>query len=348
MYNIMLSEFKPESELIVQKHDILRPKYPVVDFHTHLRRMSKADVRIVNAELKKYGVVGLVNLTGLAEGDDLDSMLELSRDSRLITFSSVDVRRLDDPDFPDYVSRVVGEAYKNGARGLKFFKSLSLGVKDSQGRYIPADSPKLKPIWETAGQLGIPILIHIADPIAFFKPIDSRNERIDELNQHPDWSFTKEGMFTFEQLMVQQDNLIKSNPETTFVVAHVGSASENLGFVADQLEKHPNMYVDIAARISELGRQPYSARKFLIRYQDRVLFGTDIDGWTLYGRAHEIYPYYYRFLETDDEYFDYSPCPVQGRWRIYGVHLPDDVLEKIYYKNAVKLVPEFAKYIERI
>jgi predicted TIM-barrel fold metal-dependent hydrolase len=344
--DILLSQFRPKSELVVPEHEVIRPKLPVIDFHAHLWQVTERDIVNISSEMEKYGIAGLVNLTGLSR-EGLNEMLSQTnrREKKIITFSSVDVQKLDEPDFPEYVEETVKYAYSNGVRGLKFFKSLSLGVKDSKGNYIPADTPRLKPIWTAAARLNIPVLIHIADPIAFFRPIGPENERIEELNQYPEWSFTQEGMFSFDELMEQQENLIAQNPETTFVIAHVGSASENLGFVAENLDKYPNMYVDIAARISELGRQPYTSKKFFTDYQDRILFGTDIDSGTLNGKGNELYPYYFRFLETMDEYFDYYPNPVQGRWKIYGVGLPDDVLEKVYYKNAVKLVPEFADCI---
>jgi predicted TIM-barrel fold metal-dependent hydrolase len=346
MVDISLSQFKPKSELVVPEHKISQPKYPTVDFHTHLWQVTKEQLQVISREMHSYRIAGLVNLTGLSD-DGLDEMLEQTRreEKNIITFSSIDVKRLDESEFPKYVATTIKKAHKKGVRGLKFFKSLSLGVKDSQGNYIPVDTPRLKPIWDTAAELKIPVLIHIADPIAFFSPIGPQNERIEELSQFPDWSFTQEGMYTFSQLMEQQENLIAGNPDTTFVVAHVGSASENLGFVADQLSKYPNMHVDLAARISEMGRQPYTSREFFLKYQDRILFGTDIDCGTLNGKAHEIYPYYFRFLETWDEYFDYNSNPVQGRWKIYGVGLPDEVLEKVYYKNAIKLVPEFTQCI---
>ena len=184
--------------------------------------------------------------------------------------------------------------------------------------------------------MGLPITIHIADPIAFFEPIDGRNERYEELCEHPDWSFNGPGLFSFQELMRQQENLMRSNPGTTFIVAHVGSCAENLGFVSEQLDRYPNMYVDLAARFAELGRQPYTAARFLEQYADRVLFGSDFDPVDL-----GTYDISYRFLETKDEYFDYNPdgvIPTQGRWKICGVGLSSDALKKIYHDNALRLL----------
>jgi predicted TIM-barrel fold metal-dependent hydrolase len=173
--------------------------------------------------------------------------------------------------------------------------------------------------------------------VAFFSPIEGKNERFEELAGFPEWSFAEEEFFKFDELMDMQENLLSSNPDTTFVLAHFGSYSENLGFVAKQLDGHPNMYIDMAARLNELGRQPYTSRKFLMKYQDRVLFGTD----SFPGSS--IFPYYYRYLETWDEYFDYNNDIDSGRWEIYGIGLPDEVLIKIYHANAVKLVPDLKK-----
>ena len=178
----------------------------------------------------------------------------------------------------------------------------------------------------------MPVLAHIADPVAFFKPVNGRNERYEELLHHPDWSYAKEGLYTFEELMEMQENLLLENPNTTFILPHGGSYPENLGFVSHCLDQFPNLYIDIAERISELGRQPYTCRKFFHRYQDRILFGTD----AYPSQMQRRYPPYFRFLETWDEYFDYSSY--NTRWKIYGIGLEDEILEKIYYKNAERVL----------
>jgi predicted TIM-barrel fold metal-dependent hydrolase len=182
--------------------------------------------------------------------------------------------------------------------------------------------------------LGIPVTIHIADPVAFFDPLDEYNERWEELHANPDWHFPSPPYPPFLTILEQFANLVTRHPRTTFIGAHVGCYAENLAWVGNLLDRAPNFYVDISARISELGRQPYTARRFFIEYADRILFGTDM------GPDPEAYRIYYRFLETDDEYFNYglSEIPGQGRWRIYGLHLPDVVLEKVYFQNAVRLL----------
>ncbi len=342
MDDIRLGEFHPKSELVVPVHEVPTPKFPVIDFHTHFGlRRGTYDLDAAMGGLEQAGVRAIVNLDGFW-GDELDAVLKYTRPyaNRMVMFGNVDTTRLDEPNFSNYVSETLRESYRKGIRGLKFFKDLSLVEKDKSGRFIRTDDERLRPIWDTAAELQIPVLIHIADPVAFFKPIDGNNERFEELHLRPEWSYYKDELFTYEELMEQQENLLTANPDTTFVIAHVGSASENLGFVSEQLERFPNMYIDMAARLAELGRQPYSSREFLIKYQDRFLLSTDIG-----PGGHDIYPYYYRFFETADEYFDYSPTSKQGRWKIYGINLPDDVLEKIYYKNAIKLVPEFESMV---
>jgi predicted TIM-barrel fold metal-dependent hydrolase len=196
------------------------------------------------------------------------------------------------------------------------------------------DDPRLDPIWQAAGELGLPVLIHVADPVAFFEPVDETNERWEELQENPDWVFTSPPFPPFLEIVGSLYNLVKRHPGTTFVGAHVGCYAENLAWVGKMLDDCPNYSVDIAARLGELGRQPYTARRFFLQYQDRILFGSD------FGPDPEAYRIYYRFLETDDEYFNYSvgEIPQQGRWYIYGIFLPDEVLEKVYFRNAQRVL----------
>jgi predicted TIM-barrel fold metal-dependent hydrolase len=338
---IYLSEFDPKSELVVKEHNVARPKFPVVDFHIHCGRKlmgddsaDQNDVAKAIEDLKQCGVKGVINLDGSWD-EKLNRMLEKTEPFKdfIHTFCNVDASRLDDEDFEPYVKSFLKQAKDKGVKGIKFFKSLSLVLKDKQGKYIAADDSRLKVIWDTAAELNLPVLIHIADPIAFFKPIDRYNERYDELQEHPDWSYSKPEFYSFETLMKMQENLLAQNPKTTFIVAHVGSCAEDLGYVGNLLDRFPNMYIDIAARIAELGRQPYTSQEFFVKFQDRILFGTDAE-----QLSNELYPYYYRFLETKDEYFKYAASAGQGRWNIYGIGLEDSILEKIYYKNAEKIL----------
>jgi predicted TIM-barrel fold metal-dependent hydrolase len=238
----------------------------------------------------------------------------------------------------------IRDAHAAGARGLKILKSLGLVHRDAAGKLLRIDDQRFDPMWETCGSLGIPVAIHVSDPAAFFLPIDRFNERFEELNKHPDWSFHGKDFPSNEELLAARDRVFARHPKTQFIALHVGNYAENLGHVATSLDSFPNMHVEIAARIGELGRQPKTARKFFERYQDRILFGTDAvpKGFETPQQVFgdELYKIYYRFLETEDEYFDYAPAPIppQGRWRIYGLNLPPAILKKVYYDNAARLL----------
>ena len=207
-------------------------------------------------------------------------------------------------------------------------------MRDPQPALVDVDDPRLVPIWEMAGELQLPVLIHVADPLAFFDPINATNERYEELCAHPEWAFPSPPYPPCQHILSGLANLVARHPRTTFIGAHVGCCAENLGWVGTLLERCPNFYVDIAARVNELGRQPYTAQHFFLQYPDRILFGSDL------GPQPEVYRLIYRFLESDDEYFSYSPEPLppQGRWQIYGLHLPDEVLEKVYFRNAARIL----------
>ncbi len=339
-----LEDYHPISELVVPEHIVSKPSFPVFDAHSHWGKLllgdsypEQYDTKEVVEKLKEIGIKGMVNLDGFS-GAELDKMLAKTEESDgfVKTFGNIDITLLERPDFESYVRRTITESKAKGISGLKFWKIIGLEHKDSTGKYIPPNDPRLQCIWQTAAELDLPVLFHIADPVAFFKTIDNRNERWEELGAHPDWAFNAPELYSFETLMQMQYDLIKSNPNTTFIIAHVGSYSENLGAVAKWLDELPNMNIDIAARIGELGRQPYTSKAFLTKYADRVLFGTDCTP----TMSNDVFYTTYRFLETMDEYFPYDDTPdgAQGRWRIYGVGLDDVTLEKIYYKNAERLI----------
>lgn len=336
---ISLSDFKPKSELKVEEHITNTPKFPVIDIHGHYGSVMKIDTPDITTEntvnfMKRYGIRRAGNLDGY-NGAVQEQVVKKTKPfgDFFINFASIDVKKVDDEDFDTYVKETLKKSKANGIKGIKCWKSFGLGAKDKYGKFLRPDDVRYNVLWETAAELGLPILIHIADPIAFFSPADRYNERLEELAEHPDWAFSDPEFFKFEELMEMQERLIENNPKTTFVIAHCGSFSENLAYVSKCLDRFPNMNVDIAARIAELGRQPYTSRKFFTKYQDRILFGTDA------GPMWAIYPSYYRFLETWDEYFNYSDSEIggQGRWKIYGIGLEDDILQKIYYKNAERL-----------
>lgn len=339
---MVLSDYSPRSELIVEEHPVSNPRYPVIDVHTHFDLAAEGDRRdkkekidgMVN-RLKEYGVRQVVNLIGSHEVnmDDIMDTAERYGDF-FITFGTVDVTRLGEPDFASYVRHTLKDFCRKGVCGIKFFKDVSLKWKDPQGNYIAIDDERLEVIWDAAAEWNMPVLAHIADPVAFFKPADRYNERYEELTEYPEWSFCRSEFYTFPQLLEMQEKLLDRNPDTTFIIPHGGSYTENLGYVSKCLDRYPNMYIDTAARLGEFGRQPYTSGKFFRKYQDRILFGTD--GCPVSAD----YPNYYRFFETLDEYFDYYPSeiPRQGRWKIYGIGLEDEVLRKIYYGNAEKVL----------
>jgi predicted TIM-barrel fold metal-dependent hydrolase len=250
---------------------------------------------------------------------------------RFTVFTQFDWSKINDPNFSQLMVRQIDDSVARGARGLKVLKELGLGVRDSSGKLITIDDPRLDPAWEECGRLGIPVFIHVADPEAFFHPIDARNERYEELIEHPDWSFYGPQFPTLPELMAQRDRMFAKHPHTTFVALHFGSWPENLDFVEQTLQKFPNVMIETGAREGELGRQPHRTREIFIKYSDRIMFGTDE------GAGEAMYQNYFRWLETNDEYFPYSQYPQQGRWMIYGLALPDDVLAKVYHGNAEKL-----------
>jgi predicted TIM-barrel fold metal-dependent hydrolase len=354
---LRLVDFEPRSMLRVRETRVERPRFPVVDFHTHLS-MSPAisdpapgggapDIRTsADAALSIMDAVGvrsLVNVTG-GYGSCLQRVVTAYPAPRFVTFTEPWWQKTAEPGYPRFQAEELEKAGAGGARGLKILKTLGLGLREklTSGPLVAIDDPRFDPMWETAGSLGMPVLIHVSDPEAFFLPIDRFNERFEELHVHPDWSF--HGDFPPSRELHEARNRVAArHPRTQFVLAHLGMA-EDLGLVSEWLERHPNLWVDIAARIGELGRQPRTARAFFERWQDRILFATDAiphaPDFPQQTFTQELYRIYYRFLETEDEYFDYSPAPVppQGRWRISGLGLPAEILEKLYYRNAERLL----------
>jgi predicted TIM-barrel fold metal-dependent hydrolase len=351
--DIPLSDYRPVSRLRVPGHRVERPRFSVIDAHNHLgpafsRGWHTRPLDELLATLDEAGVEAIVDLD-VEQGDGLDERMSRYGDrypTRFIHFTSLAFDAW--PGRPDFGAWEAGRfeaAARRGVRGLKAWKPLGLRARDPNGRVVAVDDERLDPLWAMGARLGLPIVVHIADPIAFFDPLDEHNERWEELAGHPDWHFwpprgsdpadPEAGFTPFDELLAAFDRVVGRHPETTFIGAHVGCASEDLALVRSMLERHPNFHVDIAARIGELGRQPYTARRFFLDFADRIVFGTDE------GYDPEMYRLYYRFLETQDESFDYSTdeVPPQGRWQIHGLGLPDDVLRKVYADNARRLIP---------
>ena len=327
-------EYDPKSTLIVPEHPRTKSKFPFIDIHNHQKRdMAPADVDRLVADMDRIGMSVMVNLSG-GSGGELQRGLAALRHGhpkRFVVFANVDFQRIDEPDFGTSAARQLEEDVKNGAVGLKIFKNLGMFLTDKSGKRVPTDDPRLDPIWKKAGELGIPVLIHTGEPVAFWSPLDKHNERWLELQQFPNRRRDDPKFASFEQTMGEQFNLFRKHPRTKFIAAHLAWLGNDLGRLGKLLDELPNVYTEIGAVLYELGRQPKAARAFLIKYQDRVLMGKDI--WNA-----DEYAAYFRVLETEDEYFDYYRKR-HAFWKMYGLGLPDDVLKKIYYKNALRIVP---------
>lgn len=281
----------------------------------------------------------IVILTG-GWGDSLQRVLDSTvkrYPDRFIVFTQLDYSKVNDANFGQEMVAQVDDGVRRGARGLKFLKDLGLGVRTSDGKFLRIDDPRLDPVWDECGRLGIPVSIHTSDPEAFFTPVDAHNERYEELQANPSWSFYDHGFPSKQELLEERNRVIEHHPGTTFIALHVANWPENLDAVSAWLDRYPNMVVEFGAREAELGRQPRRALKFFQDYQDRILFGTDSEP------VPEMYRNYFRWLETDDEYFDYWESPGQGRWEIYGLALPDAVLEKVYHLNAERIFAQFKR-----
>ncbi|MGR3220264.1 MAG: amidohydrolase family protein [Candidatus Anammoxibacter sp.] len=333
----IVKNYHPKPALITEKHEISKPKFAVIDIHTHFS--LNTDPALLIKEMDALGIKQIVNLSG-GYGKKLKQMVEKfyrPYPDRIAIFCNINFSTIDNPDFGRETAEYLEKAHTSGVKGLKIFKTLGLTIKDKTGKVIPVDDPRLDAVWSKAGELGMPVLIHTADPAAFFKPVDRNNERWMQLKRRPDWSFHGQQFPTRNELIKQRNRVLARHPKTLFIGAHIGGSAEDLKAAGETLNKYPNFYIDISGRVAELGRQPYSTRHFLIQFQDRILFGTD----RYPGRIDQPrYKIYYRFLETADEYFDYydHDFPPSGEWKIYGVFLPDSVLKKIYYLNAKKIL----------
>jgi len=338
---LLLRDFHPQSMLHTKQTLVSRAKFPVFDVHQHLNDARGIGTRMAPQDavalMDKLNIKSVVILTG-AWGNDLQKIVDTMVKpfpGRFYVFAQIDWSKIDDPNFSRLMVDQLDDSVRRGARGLKILKELGLGVRDKSGKLVPIDDPRLDPVWEECGRLGIPVAIHIADPEAFFHPIDGNNERYEELIEHPDWSFYGSQFPSLEELIAARDRMIAKHPRTTFVVLHVGNWPENLDNVEALLRRFPNVQIEFGARQAELGRQPRRTYKLFTDFQDRVMFGTDNNF------EADLYQSYFRWLETDDEYFDYYDGPAQGRWKIYGLALPDTVLEKIYHLNAERLFSQF-------
>jgi predicted TIM-barrel fold metal-dependent hydrolase len=352
-----LHEFVPRSMLHVPETAVERARFPVIDVHTHLTFASTGPAEAVQtlmpaaellAVMDRRNIRTMVNVTG-GRGAGLEQAVgafDRAYPGRFLTFTEPWWARAHEPGYAAFQADELGRAKAAGARGLKVLKTLGLYLRadGKAGPLVSIDDPRFDPMWDACASLDLPVAIHIGDPEAFFLPTDRFNERYEELQAHPDWSFHGRDFPSFAALLEARDRVYARHPRTTFIGLHVGHHAEDLAEVGRSLDRFPNVHVELGARIGELGRQPRASRRFFERYQDRILFGTDAvphgveTPQQVFG--DELYRIYYRFLETADEYFDYAPAPVppQGRWRIYGLDLPEQILRKVYSENAGRLL----------
>jgi uncharacterized protein len=348
--DILLSDFEPQSTLKVERKKIYKAKYPVIDINLHLSSsfQTEADRKVLSPEnlLKSMDSVGVKMVFNSDVGGELDEIL-----NRYARKYPDRFKNLWPTGFPPGINtderlaslpEKLENAIKMGAIGEgELWKNLGLTAKDVSGKVIPVDDPRIDPLWAKAGELGVPVLWHMGDPAPMFQTVNRFNERYIELRSYPEWSFYGSNFPSREIIMKGRENVLRKHPQTIFIGCHMGWNSDDLSYAAYLLDTYPNYYLDLSTTLSELGRQPYTARKFFIKYQDRILFGTDggslfnVKGWTV----EKFYQAYFEFLETENEYIDYPMQGAinQGGWKIYGINLPDSVLQKIYYKNAGKI-----------
>jgi predicted TIM-barrel fold metal-dependent hydrolase len=350
--DIPFYEYDPPSTLVVPGAEITHARFPFIDVHNHQFRMGDGqDLAEVVAEMDKLDMAVMVNLSGRGfrriENPDGSTTFDINppeylkaavdnaranAPGRFIVFTNISFTGFDDADWTARTVAGLELDYRNGARGLKIYKNLGLDAKDAAGQRIPVDHPKLDPVWAKCGELGIPVLIHSGEPAAFWLPKDGNNERLQELKERPE-RYRAPGEYpSWETIMGEQHNIFRRHPETKFINAHLGWMGNDLARLGRLMDELPNMYTEIGAVLAELGRQPRFAREWFIKYQDRVMFGKD--SWN-----PEEYHTYFRVLESADEYFPYYRRR-HAFWRMYGLDLPDEVLRKLYYENALRVIPD--------
>ncbi len=327
-------EYDPPSTLVVPETHITSAKFPFIDVHSHHWRMAEQDLDLLIRQMDSMNMKIIVNLSGRG-GEALKNMMDNVKkygyEDRIVIFSNIELRSIDAPDWATETLKQLEFDYNNGAKGLKIYKSQGMSHADSTGNRIPIDDPRIDPIWAKCGELGIPVLIHSADPKPFWEPHDIHNERWLELKLHPRRKRNDSDPAPWEQIIAEQHHIFKKHPNTKFIAAHMGWYANDLQKLGELLDEMPNVYVEIGAVIAELGRQPRMANRFFEKYQDRVLFGKD-------SYRPEEYPTYFRVLESADEYFPYYKR-YHAFWKMYGLDLPDEILKKLYYKNALKIIP---------
>lgn len=329
--------YNPVNTLVVPQHPATKAKFPFIDVHNHQWDMGSQDLGELIKDMDKMNMKVMVNLSG-GGGDELKKMIANINGhypKRFIVFANINFNGLGEEGWTGKAVKQLEEDVKNGANGLKIFKNLGFSVKDKSGSRVAVDDPRLDAIWDKCGELKIPVLIHTADPKPFWDPMDEKNERWLELATHPNRKRGPKDPEPWEDLIEEQHRMFKKHPGTTFIAAHFGWYPNDLGHLGELLDDMPNVMVEFGAVIAELGRQPRRAKEFFTKYQDRILFGKD--SW-----VPDEYPTYFRVLETEDEYFPYHK-KYHAFWAMYGMGLPDSILKKVYYKNALRIIPHIDK-----
>lgn len=335
--DLTFEEYNPKSTLVVPGQPVTKAKYPFIDIHSHQFRMPEQNLSELIKDMDAMNMAIMINLSG-GSGERIRGAVKNVNEhypNRFGVFANVDFDGVGKEGWGAAAARQLEEDVRNGAKGLKIYKSLGLRNTDTDGKRVAVDDPRLDPVWEKCAELGIPVLIHSADPKSFWDPLDADNERWLELKTKPGRKRSDTDPAPWQQIIDEQHNMFRKHKNTTFINAHMGWYANNLGKLGELLDELPNMYVGIAAVIAELGRQPRNAKAFFIKYQDRILFGKD--SW-----VPNEFPTYFRVLETADEYFPYHK-KYHAFWAMYGLDLPDEVLKKVYYKNALKIVPGLEK-----
>jgi predicted TIM-barrel fold metal-dependent hydrolase len=330
-------DYNPPSMLVVPEHKLAKSKFPFIDVHNHQFNMPNMDLATLIKDMDQLNMKVMVNLSGQSGDLIKKSVANIKQhySSRFIVFANVDFKKVGEQGWGENAARQLEEDVKNGANGLKIYKSLGFSVNDINGKRVTVDDPRLDPVWKKAGELKIPVIIHTADPKPFWQPMDATNERWLELATHPNRKRSAADPAPWDTLIAEQHRLFKNHPKTTFIAAHFGWYPNDLAKLSRLLDEMPNVVVEFGAVIAELGRQPRMAKQFFTKYQDRILFGKD--SW-----VPSEYATYFRVLETEDEYFPYHK-KYHAFWPMYGIGLPDNILKKIYYKNALRIIPNIDK-----
>lgn len=329
--------YDPVNTLVVPKHTLTKAKFPFIDVHNHQGNMGNQNLDGLITDMDKLNMKVMVNLSGRG-GEELKKMVTNVKEhhpKRFIIFTNIGFNGIGEEGWTEKAVKQLEEDVKNGANGLKIFKNLGFSVKDKTGKRVAVDDIRLDPIWKKCGELKIPVLIHTADPKPFWDSLDTKNERWLELATHPGRKRSATDPEPWEDLIEEQHRMFKKHPSTTFIAAHFGWYPNDLDHLGKLMDQMPNIVVEFGAVIAELGRQPRRAKEFFTKYQDRILFGKD--SW-----VPEEYATYFRVLETEDEYFPYHK-KYHAFWAMYGMGLPDSILKKVYYKNALRIIPNIDK-----